>query len=599
MSINSGNSATATPAPAASGWDSQAHAPALSRPRLPALTSLRFFAAFLIVFHHINGIIFPYSKTLHRWNLQEGVTFFFVLSGVILTYVYPELRAGARLRFLWAHIARIWPAHLFALALLLYLIYWQSLAGHHRPWVFVANIFLLQAWFPYYHVFFSFNAVSWTISVEMLFYVLFPFLVWKLAQTWHVKLIAAFGLMALMCYLASARGLPYFSAAHGVISQTALTTINPLSRVFQFVFGMMVALAWRNYGHRFTLGRISTTVAEVLAVALCTWTVYHANVPAAWHAGVNSTLSFGQLLWLRQGAFDYVPFGILIFLLATERGLISLLLSFSPLVVLGEISYSMYLLHQVVLRWYVLRMQAFTLVPHVLILPFYLALVLALSYVSFAFIETPARYGLTRLFPKKSVARPPATPPPVPAGESPKPTMHVLRARWESFMHSKAPWKIGLPVAGFGLLVAPVIYFARLPEVAWITQATAAKLQQGSLPQSMWRPMGPNLTLLAARVHPAGPYAYLTLVWHNNAFIHLNHEVVVRLLTAGGKVRKSFHFRQEDSRLAALPNSYWFNRTRLRERWLKPSTQLQLVLLKNLHEKLAGAPTVTIPLNLK
>ena len=56
-----------------------------NRPNLPTLTSLRFFAAIFVVIFHYNlpHPIFP------RWLSDFGyepVTFFFILSGFILTY---------------------------------------------------------------------------------------------------------------------------------------------------------------------------------------------------------------------------------------------------------------------------------------------------------------------------------------------------------------------------------------------------------------------------------------------------------------------------------------------------------------------------------
>lgn len=57
---------------------------------LPALTGLRFFAAIAIVLHHMRGTFgFP-SDFLTQFPLGNGVSFFYVLSGFILTYVYRE-----------------------------------------------------------------------------------------------------------------------------------------------------------------------------------------------------------------------------------------------------------------------------------------------------------------------------------------------------------------------------------------------------------------------------------------------------------------------------------------------------------------------------
>ena len=64
-----------------------------SRPRLPALTSLRFFAAFHVLLFHVYAIAAPFGPSWFR-RLSSigyvGVSFFFVLSGFILVYTYAE-----------------------------------------------------------------------------------------------------------------------------------------------------------------------------------------------------------------------------------------------------------------------------------------------------------------------------------------------------------------------------------------------------------------------------------------------------------------------------------------------------------------------------
>src|SRR6266576_619369 len=78
-----------------------------------SLTALRFFAAAMIVVFHSNGTFWTARDVV--W-LSQGVTFFFVLSGFILAYVYPRLDdATAVRRFLILRIARIWPGHLAAI----------------------------------------------------------------------------------------------------------------------------------------------------------------------------------------------------------------------------------------------------------------------------------------------------------------------------------------------------------------------------------------------------------------------------------------------------------------------------------------------------
>src|SRR4051812_20374502 len=85
-------------------------------PKLHALTALRFFAAAMIVMLHAQSY-FGTVPLLGHFTLTQGVCFFFVLSGFILTYAYPALDGKGAARFLVARLARIVPLHLFALLL--------------------------------------------------------------------------------------------------------------------------------------------------------------------------------------------------------------------------------------------------------------------------------------------------------------------------------------------------------------------------------------------------------------------------------------------------------------------------------------------------
>jgi len=59
--------------------------------KLNSLTSMRFVAAAMIVVHHSRGNFGIPLDAGGRFLLDQAVSFFFVLSGFILTYVYPRL----------------------------------------------------------------------------------------------------------------------------------------------------------------------------------------------------------------------------------------------------------------------------------------------------------------------------------------------------------------------------------------------------------------------------------------------------------------------------------------------------------------------------
>ena len=84
----------------------------VDRPRVPALTSLRFFAALHVFVFHMYAMQIANTS---GWARQissigyVGVSFFFVLSGFILVYTYADRPISAR-EFWRARFARIYPA---------------------------------------------------------------------------------------------------------------------------------------------------------------------------------------------------------------------------------------------------------------------------------------------------------------------------------------------------------------------------------------------------------------------------------------------------------------------------------------------------------
>lgn len=169
--------------------------------KLNALTSLRFFAAAMIVLGHCHGVFENTNRIAEIFALNQAVSFFFVLSGFILVYVYPALNNSRdRYHFLLARVARIWPAHIASFLLLLILapMTLRPTISDSVPWIILTNIFMVHSWIPLWNYFLSFNGVSWSISTEFFFYLCFPLLIYRWSQTWFRKLFFSFLLVLTM-----------------------------------------------------------------------------------------------------------------------------------------------------------------------------------------------------------------------------------------------------------------------------------------------------------------------------------------------------------------------------------------------------------------
>ena len=218
---------------------------------LPTLTSLRFFAALMIFVFHLRE--FAPSDVLYAIapGMFQGVSFFFVLSGFVLSHANYGREIPLR-AFYAARLARIVPLHVVCLLALVAVVplpvaLGQNLSAPAAAGAFVLKLFMLDSWWPQRAVQFSWNVVSWSLSVEMAFYAAFPFLSRAMAHRPTLTLAAA-ALVSLGVLAAGvAWGLPTFATDGLVVSIMQLGSVFPLARGFEFVLGMAAYRVWRRW----------------------------------------------------------------------------------------------------------------------------------------------------------------------------------------------------------------------------------------------------------------------------------------------------------------------------------------------------------------
>ncbi len=366
--------------------------------RLRVLTSLRFVAALLILHYHTRERLAVGTGWSLRLPLDNGVSFFFVLSGFILAYAYPSLpdRAAVR-RFLFARLARLWPLHAFAIAVLFATFSGPYVDPHpdDLPWLLPLNLALVHAWLPWGKIFFSLNVVSWSISTELFFYLCFPFLIRDFENTWRVKLAGSFLLVVLLILIGNALGLPRYDPATPGITSSGLVYVNPLGRLFEFVLGMSGTVLWRRLRAMpaGSPGRATAIELVVLAVTVV-WFVLRPTQ----YVHIGST---GREWLLHAGSC--FAFALLIPVMALERGRASRVLSARGLVILGEVSFSLYMFHTIVLREADVHAPGLLRSLGVPAMALLWATCIAVSYVTWRFVELPSRRILLGWWDSRSV----------------------------------------------------------------------------------------------------------------------------------------------------------------------------------------------------
>ncbi|MCQ4079750.1 acyltransferase [Streptomyces sp. RB6PN25] len=323
------------------------------RPPLPSLTGLRFLAALLVFFFHTslanspippNAPINPFAnRSLAAWDElvfskagYVGVSFFFVLSGFVLTWASkPNEPATA---FLRRRLVKIFPNHLavWAVAMVLF-------AGAvTEPSAWLPNLFLIHTFFPQPAINLSVSPPTWSLCSELLFYLSFPLLIRLFHRTagkrlwaWSAVMVAGMvgiQLLAQFCIPATPK-----SAITPISDlQFWFGYLFPPSRIFEFALGILLARIVMTGQWPRTLGIIPSTILMVLgyALALVLPFQYGFNVATiipvsaligavaqADAEGRRTRLRSRVMVWLGEVSFGfYLCQGIMIFYLRKLMG---------------------------------------------------------------------------------------------------------------------------------------------------------------------------------------------------------------------------------------------------------------------------------------
>ena len=291
--------------------------------RLEQLTGLRFFAALLVFASHLNWSNSHSVFEIIFTSGFVGVSFFFILSGFVLSLSYESKISNDALsfrRYIFLRLARLSPLH-FATAFAF--IIFGIFEGTLNILPAVANLAYLQSWVPHSSMYFSLNAPSWSLSNEMFFYFLFFFLI-TLSPSRLIKYTIALSLLVLI----SACIATFFFDGVKILgsSQTFahwMFYIFPGFRLLEFLLGMVMFHVWRS---GFSLHRFFTPISYILLFL----SMYFAeSVPESF----------------RMSLFFLPAISLFFYAHLSDCTYVSKFYSSQSLVLLGNASFAFYLIH--------------------------------------------------------------------------------------------------------------------------------------------------------------------------------------------------------------------------------------------------------------
>lgn len=297
-----------------------------------SLEGVRGIAILLIILSHCTFATNAYGYSIFRYAGAFGVEIFIVLSGYLAYYNYlgkkSTLSIGETLK---RKVKKLYPLHIItfiaALPLCLYIF---SEANYIKTGMnIVLNLLMLNAWIPKMGVYFSFNSVAWYLTLVTFFIIIAPIFIKWLREKSDKTLIVIAVVIIIGKFL-------WAGFVQGNPIEHWLIYICPIARSLDFLMGAItyriIERARINKLRRIDLFSIVSVVmsAVILYVSLSIDSVYFLtaiwSIPAILLVGVSA---LGD----------------------NESKTVTVLFQNSIIVFIGKISFELFLIHQLVIRY--------------------------------------------------------------------------------------------------------------------------------------------------------------------------------------------------------------------------------------------------------
>ena len=289
--------------------------------RLYWLDYLRGLAAFgIMIYHYLSWSIGEFSADTFMGRLGiYGVSIFYILSGLTLYHVYYDKMKPSKediLSFIKKRVFRIFPLLWFVT--IISILISRTIPDFTNLFLNLSGLFGFIRWEKY------FSAGVWSIGNELVFYVFFPFFILFIKRFKTLMILIVLILFGLYLYFAFVKLNPDLT-----LSEQWKNYVNPLNQAFLFLGGFLIGF----FLHKHHI--YNSIIITFLLLGLALFTFYPATGDTINIVTETNRLIFTACCFLICICFYKLTFNFPNFI-------------HKPLTLLGEASYSVYLLHPIV-----------------------------------------------------------------------------------------------------------------------------------------------------------------------------------------------------------------------------------------------------------
>ena len=331
------------------------------------IDAIRGLAALLVIYQHVTATFFPLTHPAERalivittYHLGFGkvaVAIFFMVSGYVVPFSLKGRRGPGLARFVISRFFRLYPLYWVSLLLALAVTAWLHDALPFPPPVVALNLTMLQQFFHRPNVL----GVYWTLQIELIFYVLCAAM-FALGWLHRRSALIVAAVSMLLCTVAMAAARYHTARKLPVALPLALTL-------------MFIGTLWKRY-------QLNNDRAAGRAVAFLVGS-FVLLLPAITLLAYNRDMGFGERWYAYLNCY---LLSLAVFFAMTTFARVNARWA----VFLGDISYSIYLLHELVMRPYMQVASRLPVMPAMVHVVLVGLLTVALCTLTRRYIELPA-----------------------------------------------------------------------------------------------------------------------------------------------------------------------------------------------------------------